>query len=286
MKNTLKFLGIVALAVFFLFAITACESKDTPPDNEEPEEKPAKLFPTDPLDPNAEGVKTYTSGSTNLTSPSPYHYEIWTAGGNNNKLIWYGPNQGGGAAFRAEWDKPNDFLGRVGYYFGNGKKFPGYNNMYADFAYTRSGRGTGGGYSYIGIYGWARNPNAPDPKEKLIEYYIVEDWFGNDTKPMGDKGKYMGDFEIDGGTYKIYKEVRENKASIDGQKTFTQYFSIRQTLRKNGTISITEHFIKWEELGMDLGNMYEAKFLVEAGGGTGWLDLTWLELSQELEPRK
>jgi len=31
--------------------------------------------------------------------------------------------------------------------------------------------------------------------------------------------------------------------------------------------------------------MYEAKFLVEAGGGTGWLDFSYLKFSQEDEPR-
>jgi len=31
--------------------------------------------------------------------------------------------------------------------------------------------------------------------------------------------------------------------------------------------------------------MYEAKFLVEAGGGTGWFDASYLKLSQEDQPR-
>ncbi|MDR2923866.1 MAG: glycoside hydrolase family 11 protein [Treponema sp.] len=217
---------------------------------------------------------------------------MWTEGGNNNKLTWYGPNQGGGMAFKAEWNNPNDFLGRIGYYWGNGGPYTQYKNMYADFNYTRSGRNTAGDYSYIGIYGWARNPSAADPNERLIEYYIVEDWFGNqwqaDTSPMGigtTGGSVVGSYTLDGATYSVIKNVRENKPSIDGTKTFTQYFSIRQTLRKTGTISITGHFKKWDELGMKLGNMYEAKFLVEAGGGTGWLDFTYLRFSQEDTPR-
>jgi hypothetical protein len=32
--------------------------------------------------------------------------------------------------------------------------------------------------------------------------------------------------------------------------------------------------------------MYEAKFLIEAGGGTGWLDFTYLRFSQEDNPRQ
>jgi hypothetical protein len=201
---------------------------------------------------------------------------MWTQGGNNNKLIWYGPKQRGGAAFRAEWNNPNDFLGRVGYYWGNGDKYTSYGNLYCDFKHTRSKRGTAGSYSYIGIYGWSRNP--------LIEYYIVEDWFGNqwqsDTSPMGTAttgGSVKGSFTVDGSVYQVIKSSRTNASSIDGNnKTFDQYFSIRQNPRKNGTISIRNHFDKWAELEMPLGNMYECKFLVEAGGGTGWFDALYL----------
>jgi hypothetical protein len=31
--------------------------------------------------------------------------------------------------------------------------------------------------------------------------------------------------------------------------------------------------------------MYEAKFLIEAGGGTGWLEFSYLKLTQEDTPR-
>jgi endo-1,4-beta-xylanase len=281
MKNKLKLLGIVLLSVFAAFIITTCE--------EEPEEEEEiDAISTTPLDPNANGVKIYTSNGRAALTGSPYHYEMWTAGGSGNKIIWYGPNQGGGAAFKAEWNNPNDFLGRVGYYWGNGGPYTQYKNMYADFNYTRSARSTAGNYSYIGIYGWGRNPSAENANERLIEYYIVEDWFGNqwtsDTSPMETSttgGSVVGSYQLDGATYQVRKGVRTG-ASIDGNnKTFTQFFSIRQTLRKTGTISITEHFKKWEGMGMILGNMYEAKFLVEAGGGTGWLDLTWLKFRQE-----
>jgi len=236
---------------------------------------------------------TANSGGNRPLSGSPYGYEMWTQGGNNNQFIWFGPDQGGGAAFRAEWNNPDDFLGRIGFYWGNGGKYTEYKNMYADFNYTRSGRGTAGDYSYIGIYGWARNPAAKQDEEKLIEYYIVEDWFGNkwqeDTTPITTgttKGTVLGSFIIDDAYYKVVKNVRNNQPSIDGLKTFTQYFSIRQTPRQCGTISITEHFKQWERMGLPLGNMYEAKFLVEAGGGAGWLEFTYLKLTQENSPRK
>ena len=232
-------------------------------------------------EPENEGTYTYTSNSSgNKPLPgSPYGYEMWTDGGNNNKLIWYGPDDRGGAAFRAEWNNPNDFLGRVGYYWGNGDNYASYGNIFCDFEYTRSADKTAGPYSYIGIYGWSRNP--------LVEYYIVEDWFSNNYyntfNPVGKDTigvNHHGTFTVDDSVYYIYKKDRTGP-SIDGQKTFTQYFNVRQTPRKSGTISITEHFKKWEELGMNLGNMYECKFLVEAGGGTGWFEASYLSFSRD-----
>jgi endo-1,4-beta-xylanase len=263
MKKKLKLLGIAILSVFTILVITTCNDGD--------------------------GQQTFTSntGGNQPLSGSPYGIEMWTQGGNNNKMIWYGPDERGGAAFRAEWNNPNDFLGRIGYYWGNGGSYTSYGNITATFTYTRSGKGTAGNYSYIGIYGWGRNPSASNANDKLIEYYIVEDWFGNqwqsDTSPMGTAttgGSVVSSYTLDGATYSVIKSTRTNAPSIDGTKSFTQFFSIRQTPRKSGTISITEHFKKWAGLSMNLGNMYEAKFLVEAGGGTGWLELSHLSFSQ------
>jgi len=225
---------------------------------------------------------------------TPYHYEIWVdrGGAEDATLSWYGANQGGGAAYRASWANPSNYLARIGYFWGNGQEYTAYKNIYVDYNYTRSERGTAGGYSYIGIYGWSKNPDASDPNERLIEYYVVDDWFGNqsqaDTVPLGvntTRGSIIGTITVDGETYDIHKSLRVQKPSIEGTKTFTQIFSVRRTIRKCGTISVTEHFKKWEELGLKLGNLYEAKFLAESGGGTGWLDLSYLSFSQEEQPR-
>ncbi|MCL1930179.1 MAG: glycoside hydrolase family 11 protein [Treponema sp.] len=274
--------NVFMLVVVFFFLIACKEPEDSSEGSITLQGGDANINPTTQTT-QLTGGTTFTSnsgGNKSLAANSPYGYEMWTQGGNANKLTWYGANQGGGAAFKAEWNNPNDFLGRIGYYFGNGSKYASYGNLYCGFNYTRSGRSTAGGYSYIGIYGWSRNP--------LIEYYIVEDWFGNqwqsDTGPMGagtTQGTVQGNFTVDGSNYIIYKSTRTNAPSIDGTKTFTQYFSVRQSPRKSGTISITEHFKKWEALGMKLGNMYEVKFLVEAGGGTGWFDASYLTFYQK-----
>ena len=232
---------------------------------------------------------TNTGGGSKALSGSPYSYEIATQTGNAIQLTWYGTSQGGGAAFRTAWTNPTGgFLGRVGYYWNQNKPYTDYKNIYCDFNFTRSDRNTGGSYSYIGIYGWTKNP--------LVEYYIVEDWFGNqwqsDTTPVGPSTlcggtcSSLGTLNVDGGIYDIYTNTRVNQPSIIGNTTFTQIFSVRRTPRKCGTISITEHFKKWEELGLPLGNnIYECKFLTEAGGGTGWFDASYLAFSQEDQPR-
>ena len=241
---------------------------------------------TTKLSTSATGVQTFTtnsSGNKPLTG-SPYGYEMWTEGGNNNKLIWFGPNQGGGAAFRTEWNNPNDYLGRIGYFWNEGKPYTSYKNVYCDFNYTRSANGTGGGYSYLGIYGWTKNP--------MVEWYIVDDWFGDGImgpNNMGGGATKKGEITVDGATYFIYKATRPSgSGNIEGSNNpFPQYFSIRQTRRQCGTISVTEHFKEWEKISdMQLGtNMYEAKFLAEAGGGTGWFEASYLKFTQEETPR-
>jgi len=231
---------------------------------------------------------SYTGGNKAL-SGSQYGYETWdnrNGGSSTNKFTWYGANQGGGGAFKAEWKAY--FLARLGYYWGNGGSYTQYNNIYIDYNFKRtSNTSTYGGF--IGAYGWYRSPSASNANDKLIEYYIVEDWFKNEQIGLSDittygDGKELGSFTVDGAVYKIYKNTQINQPSIEGNKSFTQIFSIRQGRRTYGTISVTEHFKAWSKY-LNLDDIYEAKFKVEAFGGNGNLDLTYLYLSQETNRR-
>lgn len=230
----------------------------------------------DQVDPNAIIFTGNSQGNRQLPE-SPYGYELWSQSGNDNRLIWYGPNTGGGGAFRAEWNNADTFLGRVGLFWNQGKPYTAYGDVSCDFSFERSANGTAGGTSYIGIYGWSRNP--------LIEWYIVDDWFLSGVitpSRIGGGATKKGEFTVDGEVYFIYEATRVQKPSIDGTRTFQQYFSVRQTTRQSGTISITEHFKEWERIGLPLGtNMYEAKFLIEAGGGTGWIDVNYLSFAMK-----
>ena len=201
------------------------------------------------------GTQHYSSNGSGTIGN--YTWTIWSSG-SGGSITPYGV----GAAFKATWNNSGDFLARVGLQWNETKTYDQYGTIAADYAYTKSG--TAGGYSFIGIYGWSNNP--------LVEYYIVEDWFGSGPPTGG--GTLKGTFTVDGGTYKVYTHHQVNQPSIHGTMTFPQFFSVRQTPRQCGHISISEHFKQWASYGMTLGKMYEAKILVEAGGGAGSIDFT------------
>jgi hypothetical protein len=168
------------------------------------------------------------------------------------------------AAFKATWNNSGDFLARAGFQWDETKTYDAYGNLSADYTYTKTG--TAGGYSYVGIYGWSNNP--------LIEFYIVDDWYGSGRAPTAG-GTLKGTFTADSGTYKVYTHQQVGQPSIHGNNaTFMQYFSIRQTPRQCGHISLTQHFDAWKGLGLNLGKMYEAKLLIEVGGGSGSIDFS------------
>ncbi len=76
------------------------------------------------------------------------------------------------------------------------------------------------------------------------------------------------------GTYDIYETIRINQPSIIGIATFKQYWSVRQTKRTSGSVSVSEHFKKWESLGMPLGKMYETALTVEGYQSNGSANVT------------
>jgi hypothetical protein len=178
---------------------------------------------------------------------------MWYSGANG--CITTYPNR---AAFTATWNNSGDYLARIGLQFDETKTFDQYGTLGADLSFTKTG--TAGGYSFIGIYGWSNDP--------LVEYYIVENSFANGpATPFATTQR--GTFTVDGASYRVYSGTKTNQPSIHGTANFQQFFSVRQTPRQCGHVSITEHFKQWASMGMPLGKMYEARILVEAGGGSG-----------------
>ena len=187
-------------------------------------------------------------------------WSIWTNSGPGTITTFSTP------AFSASWGGSGDFLARIGLEWGNsGKTYDKFGTISAQFAETKTG--TGGGYSYIGIYGWSTSP--------CVEYYIVDDSYNKMPVNPGNTTN-KGTATIDGGTYNIYLRNTSGTGGsrCSGVSNWAQYYSIRQTARQCGQISITEHFNAWAAAGLALGNMLEAKILVETGGGTGSIEMT------------
>jgi len=176
-------------------------------------------------------------------------YELWSDSGNNSATFY------SDGSFSCSFSNAKDYLCRSGLSFDSTKTYQEIGQMYADFKLVKQDI-SNVDYSYVGIYGWTRDP--------LVEYYIVDNWLS--PSPPGDwvGNVKHGDFNIDGAEYTVYENTRTGP-SIDGDTTFKQYFSIRKTPRDCGTIDISAHFAKWEELKMTMGKMHEAKILGEAG---------------------
>lgn len=186
--------------------------------------------------------------------PGGFQWSIWSTQG-GGCITTYDV----GCAFKATWKDSGDFLARAGFQWGSTQTHDELGTVDADYTFTRSG--TGGSFSYIGIYGWSKNP--------LVEFYIVEDWFS--TPRPGSK---VGTITVEGDAYTVYKNTRVDQPSIEGTTTFDQFFSVRQVPRQCGHIAVSQHFAAWDGLGLRLGKIYEAKILAEAGGGEGTVDFT------------
>ncbi len=187
-------------------------------------------------------------------------WTIWSNGPTAGSITTYDT-----PAFSASWSDSSDFLARVGLQWNATKTYDQLGTITAEFAAKKTG--TGGGYSYIGIYGWSVSP--------CVEFYIVDDSYNRMPVNPGST-KNMGSATIDGGMYTFYTRPTTGTGGSKCGSTanWTQYYSVRQTARDCGQISVTEHFSKWAAASMPLGKMDQAQILVEVGGGVGSIDFT------------
>ncbi|MBP5704006.1 MAG: glycoside hydrolase family 11 protein, partial [Paludibacteraceae bacterium] len=229
---------------------------------------------SDSININPCSYTTNYSGGTTITSNclkdvgNGYHAEMWGERNNGSMTLFGGE---AGCAFKAEWDNTGDFLARVGYYDAKAsKKYTDLGEIYAIYNYIKSGDG-GGSYSYIGVYGWTKNP--------MIEYYIVDDTFTPDSEDLFWGANEIGTYKVGGAEYTLKVGQRINAPCIEGSASFKQIFAVRSSYQTCGIINVSEHFRNWEELGVKMGYIYDCKLLCEVGGGTGSIEYTCASMS-------
>jgi len=231
--------GLFAVVMLILGCLTGCAhgAEETMPTTTAtmPQEIPAAMVITENELGNVDG----------------FDYELWKDRGTTEMTL------NGGGAFRCQWREINNTLFRVGRKFDCTKGWEEIGEIRIDYGAEYYPVGN----SYLCVYGWTREP--------LVEYYVVQSW-GN-WRPPG--GEALGTITVDDSTYDVYVTTRVQQPSIDGTQTFQQFWSVRKGKRSEGTVSVTEHFRAWKEIGLELGKLYEVALTVEGYQSNGFADV-------------
>lgn len=189
-----------------------------------------------------------------LAKRQGWYWSNWSEGG-----IRLTCSNGNGGTYSTQWSGTGGFVCGKGWSRGSGR------------VVTYTGTYTPTGPGYLAVYGWTQNP--------LIEYYVIE--AHGDLAP-NEPWTSKGNFTFEEGTYEIFQSTRVNKPSIEGTRTFQQYWSVRQEQRVGGSVTMQRHFDEWAKVGLKLGGhnyMILATEGYTAAGGNGSSGASSISLS-------
>lgn len=205
----------------------------------------AGLVAMSPTSLRAQTITTNQTGTNN-----GYFYTYWKDTGSATMTL------GSGGNYSVSWNLGSgNFVGGKGWSTGSSSRRIGYN----------CGAWQPNGNAYLTLYGWTRNP--------LVEYYVVDSW--GSWRPPG--GSSSGTINTDGGSYNLYRTQRVNQPSIDGTRTFYQYWSVRTAKRATGsnqTITFQNHVNGWSSRGWNLGAHSYQVMATEGFQSSGYSNLT------------
>lgn len=197
-------------------------------------------------------AQTLTSNSTGTNNG--YYYSFWKDNGDASMELL------SGGRYRSRWSNSNNWVGGKGWNPGSNDRVISYSGTYSvDNSQN----------SYLALYGWTRNP--------LIEYYVIES-YGSYNPSSCNGGTNYGTFQSDGATYNVRRCQRVNQPSIEGTRTFYQYFSVRTPKKGfgniSGTITARNHFNFWASKGLNLGSHDYMIMATEGYQSRGSSDIT------------
>nr|AQQ74915.1 GH11 Xylanase [uncultured bacterium]AWD75436.1 xylanase [uncultured bacterium] len=201
------------------------------------------------------GTSAYALTSNSTGTHGGYYYSFWKDSGSASMNLL------DGGRYQSSWNTTtNNWVGGKGWNPGSSSRVVNYSGYYGV---------SNSQNSYLALYGWTRSP--------LIEYYVVES-YGSYNPASCSGGVNYGSFQSDGATYDVRRCQRVNAPSIDGTRTFYQFFSVRNPKKGfgniSGTITFANHVNFWRSKGLNLGTHNYQILATEGYRSQGSSDIT------------